>query len=91
MHGHRTFHLGIVDPHNRKVVRSNTMGWENIDVTELFPQLDGMRLVVENDANAACLASVVGQRHEDDQVVYIIGEGAMARASWWTAAHQGLP
>lgn len=70
---------GIVDPHNRKVVRSNTMGWENIDVTELFPQLDGMTLVVENDANAALLGEVwLASAHEDDQVVYIIiGEGAI--------------
>lgn len=70
---------GIVAPTEQKVIHSGTMGWENIHVNDLFPPLGDMRIIVENDANAALLGEVwVANIQDDEDVVYIvISEGAI--------------
>lgn len=70
---------GIVAPAEQKVIHSGTMDWVNIHVNDLFPPLGDMRIIVENDANAALLGEVwVANIHDDADVVYIvINEGAI--------------
>lgn len=70
---------GVVSPEEQKIIYSDTMKWKGIHVQELFPPLDDLMLVVENDANAAILGELwLGHVSEYENLVYIqIGAGVI--------------
>ncbi|HHY09682.1 MAG TPA: ROK family protein [Firmicutes bacterium] len=73
---------GIVSPTKQKIIYSGTMGWHNIHISDLFPPMEELTVVVENDANAAILGELWLKNISDQQdAVYIIIGGSAIGAS----------